>query len=1037
MSTLLYALGRWSYRHPWRVLVTWVLLLGIAGGGALVFMQGTDNSFSIPGTEAQEGIQLLDRSFPQASGTSAQLVVVADDGDAIDVDPYASGIADAVAELEDLDGVIAVTDPFDDMVTGMVADDGSAAIVRLQFDGQATDVPDDTKAALEDVADDLRESLPEGSQVAMGGDLFSTSVPALSLIEAVGVLIALFVLIVTFRSFAVAWFPLVSALIGVGLSIALIYVATAFASISSTTPMLAIMLGLAVGIDYALFIVARHQDQVRAGVDPEESAARATGTAGSAVVFAGVTVLIALVGLGFAGIPFLTTMGVAAAVAVAIAVVVAVTLTPALLGFAKARVAGWGHGRKRRGMPLPRLSSKTQGVSSPSPRFLSSEGRAVPKGGRSTTDDSRSLSAQSETKRVEPEEPAISDGHTAEPTAGDFAPAGLTGRAGAPTDAAETREPNHAPTTPPTQPLHSKKTNKWVNLVTSHPLVTTIAVVVTLGVMAIPAASLALALPNAGVQPESSQARQAYDLTAEHFGPGANGPLIMTGTIVTSTDPLGLMADLADEIEQVPGVKEIALATPNETADTGLLQIVPETAPDDPATADLVRELRALAPELEDEYGVDLKVTGFTAVGIDISDRLGAALLPFGIFVVGLSLILLMIVFRSIWVPITAALGYLLSVAASFGVVAAVFEWGWFAELLHVTRTGPVISFMPIILMGVLFGLAMDYQVFLVSRMREDYVHARRAASGHRTRSARDIALAAVRSGFTASARVVTAAAVIMFAVFAAFVPEGDSSIKPIALGLAVGIAVDAFLVRMTLVPAVMALLGDKAWWIPRWLERVLPHFDIEGEAVERELSLRDWPEPATTAAVVGDGVAVRAEGGRTVGDVALFEEAAFRVEPGGTLVATGDPRAAQAFALAIAGRVPISDGRLRVGGHLLPERAVWVRAHVGLALLGDADDRVQSLRRALAGGATVVVVDGIDALDAAERDQAAAALQDAAAKLRSRSGDTGTALTLVVTARTEGAALALLADAHRSGIMSLPLRAGRTQTPTTAEVTA
>ncbi|WP_019179648.1 MMPL family transporter, partial [Microbacterium yannicii] len=771
MSTLLYALGRWSYRHPWRVLVAWVLLLGIAGGSAAAFMTSTDNSFSIPGTEAQEGIQLLDRSFPQASGTSAQVVVVAADGDTVDADPYASGIADTIAQLEDVDEVIAVTDPFDEMVTGLVSDDDSAAIIRLQFDGQATDVSDETKTTLEDVADDLRESLPEGSQVAMGGDLFSTSVPALSIIEAVGVLIALFVLIVTFRSIAVAWFPLVSALIGVGLAIALIYVSTAFASISSTTPMLAVMLGLAVGIDYALFIVARHQDQVRAGVDPEESAARATGTAGSAVVFAGVTVLIALIGLGFAGIPFLTTMGIAAAVAVAIAVVVAVTLTPALLGFSKGRVAGWGYRAAGAGLPMTRGSRKRSSRRSPADAPADDDVEAHSPGERS---DARTL------RRVE-----------------------------APTDVAATREPDHEPTTSAAHPTPSgKKTNRWVQLVTRHPVVTTIAVVLTLGVMAIPAASLTLALPNAGVQPESSQARQAYDLTAEHFGPGSNGPLIMTGTIVTSTDPLGLMEDLADEIEQVPGVKEIALATPNETADTGLIQIVPETAPDDPATADLVRALRELAPELEDEYGVDLKVTGFTAVGIDISDRLGAALVPFGIFVVGLSLVLLMIVFRSIWVPIKAALGYLLSVAASFGVVAAVFEWGWLADLLHVTRTGPVISFMPIILMGVLFGLAMDYQVFLVSRMREDYVHARRAAAGHATRSHRDIAIGAVRSGFSASARVVTAAAIIMFAVFAAFVPEGDSSIKPIALGLAVGIAVDAFLVRMTLVPAVMALLG-------------------------------------------------------------------------------------------------------------------------------------------------------------------------------------------------------------------------------------
>lgn len=945
MSTLLYSLGRWSYRHPWRVLVSWLLLLAVVGGTVGVgmatgFVKGTDNSFSIPGTEAQEGIALLDRTFPQASGTSAQLVVVAPEGERVDEAPVEGVIADAIADFDALDGVLAVTDPFDEMVDGLVSDDGRAAIVRLQFDGQATDVSAETKDALTAVADQTRAALPDGSQVAIGGDLFSTSVPALSLIEAVGVLIALFVLIVTFRSLAVAWFPLASALIGVALAIALIYVSTAFASISSTTPMLAIMLGLAVGIDYALFIVARHQDQVRTGVDPEESAARATGTAGSAVVFAGVTVLIALIGLGFAGIPFLTTMGIAAAVAVAIAVVVALTLTPALLGFAKGRVTGW-----------PRPSRRA----------------------------SRRAAARA-----------------AKPARG-FA-------------------------------------ERWVTAVTRRPVVTTLAVVIGLGVVAVPAASLHLALPNAGVQPPSSEARQAYDLTAEHFGPGSNGPLIMTGTIVTSTDPLGLMADLKAEIEKVPGVKEVALATPNETADTGLIQIVPETAPDDPATADLVRELRAQHDRLLDEYGVDLKVTGFTAVGIDISDRLGAALLPFGLFVVGLSLILLMIVFRSIWVPVKAAAGYLLSVAAAFGVVAAVFEWGWFADLLHVTRTGPVISFMPIILMGVLFGLAMDYEVFLVSRMREDFVHTRRARGG---RAERATAIAAVRSGFTASARVVTAAAVIMFAVFAAFVPEGDSSIKPIALGLAVGIAVDAFLVRMTLVPAVMTLLGERAWWMPRWLDRVLPHFDIEGEAVERELALAHWPEDAATTPLVGEDLAVRAAEVRDAGEVTLFSGVSFRLAHGGTLLVTSpDPRAARAFALMVGGRLAAGGatqvtGRLRVAGHLLPGRAAWVRAHVGVALLEGSPEPVRELRRALAGGTRLVVVDGLDSLTGADRDQAAALLRDAAVAVRERRGDAGSPLTVVATARRDGPALDLLADAHRPTVTPLALSAAPVVLPT------
>lgn len=914
MSTLLYSLGRWAYRHGWRVLIAWLLLLGLGGAGAVLLGQGTDNSFSIPGTEAQEGLEQLSRTFPQASGTSAQFIVVAAEGDRADEAPYLDDIQASIAELEDIDGVLAVTDPFDETVSGLVTEDASAAIVRLQFDGQATDVSAETRAALTDVVTELRDELPAGSEAELGGDLFSTSVPGVTITEAVGILIALLVLIVTFRSFLVAGLPLVTALIGVGLSMALILFATVFTTISSTTPLLALMLGLAVGIDYALFIVARHQDQVRSGIDPEESVARATGTAGSAVVFAGITVLIALIGLSFANIPFLTTMGIAAAVAVAIAVLVALTLTPALLGFVKGRVRGR--------MPRPRT-----------PRA----------------------------RRSGPTRPRLG-----------FA-------------------------------------QRWVGGVTKHPVITTVALIVGLGITAIPATQLALALPNAGMLPESSEARKSYDLIAEEFGPGFNGPLIMTGTIVTSTDPVALMDDLAAEIEKTPGVDTIALATPNETADTGIIQIIPTTAPDDPATAQLVRDLRALHDQLLDEYGVDLKVTGFTAIAIDISDRLGAALLPFAIFVVGLSFILLMIVFRSIAVPLTAALGYLLSVAAAFGIVAAVFEWGWFADLLHVTRTGPVISFMPIVLMGVLFGLAMDYQVFLVTRMREDFVHASRERRG---RADRLTAIGAVRSGFTASARVVTAAGLIMFAVFAAFVPEGDTSIKPIALGLAAGIAIDAFLVRMTLIPAVMALLADKAWWIPRWLDRILPHIDIEGDAVRREIEYADWPEPDTTAVAVAEDLSLVED------DRVLFAGVDLRLESGQTLVVTSsEPIAARSLLLTLAGRIAPSDGALKVCGHLLPGRSAWVRSHVGVALLTDTDDPMGELRSALAGSPRLVVIDGLDAvIGDAERDQASALLRDAA----DRSPDGR--LTVIASARREPAALALLAEARRPDVTGLTL---------------
>lgn len=973
MSTLLSSLGRWSFWHPWRVLVSWLLALGIAGAGAVVLGAGTDNTFSIPGTESQAGLEQLSRSFPQVSGTNAQFIVVAAEGDSITDDKYREPIEDAVSELGDLDEVLAATSPYDEMVNGMINDDETAAIVRVQFDGESTDVSDATTDALRTTVDELSGQLPDGAQTSLGGDLFAISIPGVTLTEAVGLLIALLVLIVTFRSFVVAGLPLLTAILGVGISMAGIFTATAFATVSSTTPLLALMLGLAVGIDYALFIVARHQDQVREGVDPEESAARAVGTAGSAVVFAGVTVLIALIGLGFANIPFLTTMGIAASVAVAVAVAIAVTLTPALLGFLKGRVAGRPPRARK-----PRAAAKR-------PRVASNDGHAAGHEAAATPSD-------------EPDGAAVdASARTRDDTVQ--------------TAARTATEPDDTALAP--RPRGSRR---WVDGVTRRPVLVSLAIVLGLGVVAVPALSLDLALPNAGVLPQDSEARQNYDLVGEQFGPGFNGPLILTGTIVTSTDPLGLMEDLGDAVAEVPGVKEVALATPNETADTGIVQIVPETAPDDPATADLVRELRSHHDEWLDEFGIDLKVTGFTAVGIDISDQLGAALLPFGIFVIGLSLILLTIVFRSIWVPVTAALGYLLSIVAAFGVVGAVFEWGWFADLLHVARVGPIISFMPIILMGVLFGLAMDYQVFLVSRMREDFVHDPDAKSPDRA-ARRAAALRAVRSGFTGSAKVVTAAGLIMFAVFVAFVPEGDSSLKPIALGLAAGIAIDAFLVRMTLIPALMAILGERAWEIPSWLERILPRVDIEGEAVERERHLEAWP---------GDGSIVAAD------DLALSADdtpLSLRLAPGDALVATGaDPRTLRALALTLAGRLTPEGGRLRVAGHLLPGRAAWVRAHVGCVLLDDDTAVTAELAEALRGRSTLVVIDGLDRLSGAARDQFAAMLRDAAGRRP---------LAVVATAVDADTARTFLADAGWSSAEVLDTRAPHRSTADTTEVTA
>lgn len=834
MSSFLYSLGRAAFRARKLVVGVWIVLLAIIGGLALTIGQGLDNSVSIPGTESQEALNSLAATFPQVAGATAQIIVVAPDG--VDEADAVKAIETALDDLNDLDQMSIAMSPFAAETGEMVDDDRDAAIISLQLDGGQFDITDDTKTALAAITAELDAALPTDARAVLGGQLFAQKMPSISITEGVGVLVALVVLSLTLGSLLAAGLPLVTALVGVGSSIGLIFAASALGPISSTTPLLALMLGLAVGIDYSLFIVSRYRELLADGIDGEEAAARSVATAGGAVVFAGLTVMIALFGLSVAGIPFLATMGSWAAIAVGLTVLVALTLTPALLGFAGERLR-----------PKARRKAGESGAT----RFF-------------------------------------------------------TG---------------------------------WVKLVTKRPLVSIVTVVAALLLVAAPALNLRLALPDAGALPEDESARVTYDLVSDHFGPGFNGPLIVTTSIITSTDPLGLMDDLKRELEALPGVASVPLATPNLTADTGIVQVVPVGGPDSAETTQLVTDIRSMHDELQEKYDVDIAVTGFTAVGIDVSNKLAGALLPFGLLVVGLSLVLLTMVFRSIWVPVTAALGYLLSVAAAFGVTTLVFEYGWLAELLHVTREGPVISFMPIVLMGVLFGLAMDYQVFLVSRIREDYVH-----TGDAQRS--------IRTGFVSSARVVTAAAVIMIAVFAAFVPEGDTNIKPIALGFAVGVFVDAFLVRMVLMPAILAVLGDRAWGLPKWLDRHVPNVDVEGEGLRRELELADWPSPDSTAAIAAEGL--------TLGTPALYADVSVTVPTGGALLVHADPAsAASALALTLAGRVTPDAGLLKVTGLLLPARQTAVRSRVGVATIEGGSSK--SVLAALAERPRILVIDGLD----------------------------------------------------------------------------
>jgi len=829
MSAWLYAVGRWCFRRRLTVIAIWVALLAGLGGAALVGHGSFNNAFSIPSSSSQEALDRLSMTFPSAAALSAMAVIELPEGDS--VDDYKSEIEDAVKDFEALDEVDSATSPWNEYVTGLISDDERAAIVQLALTFEETPTEADLEP-ITHVADDLAETLPEGTIVSMGGEAYNIELPALTIIEAIGLLVALVVLTIVLGSLVAAGLPLITAIIGVGVSMALLFLLTGIFDINSTTPLLSVMLGLAVGIDYALFILSRHRDQLAAGIDPEESAGRAVGTSGSAVVFAGLTVFIALLGLSVANIPFLTVMGIFAALTVAFSVAIALTLLPALMGVLGARMTP--KARK------PKKAKKKEGFG--------------------------------------------------------FA--------------------------------------WWVKTVTTHPIVTMVIVITALGALAVPTLGLQVSLPNAGQQTAGTPARVAFDLLEENFGPGINGPLIVTADIIGSTDPLGVMAGLKEDIEAMDGVASVPMSTPNENADTGLVQIIPTTGPTDPATADLVRALADRADEWEAEYGVATNVTGMTAVQIDISEKLTAALLPFGVLVVGLSLILLAAVFRSVWVPVKATLGYLLSVGAAFGATALVFNYGVGKELINLEKPMPVISFLPILLMGILFGLAMDYEVFLVSRMREEYVHGKSAVE-------------AVRSGFVASGPVVAAAAIIMFSVFAFFVPEGMGAIKAIAFALAVGVAVDAFLVRMTLVPAVMALLGDKAWWLPKWLDRILPTFDVEGEVLSTEMRLKDWP--GDDSLVFADDLAVDG----VVGPISL------RLVPGNVVGLVGPVSARTGAALALSGRLETTSGKARVAGALLPEGASRVHRRVNYVDLALVEDRPGVLHKIGAG--SVVFIDSVE----------------------------------------------------------------------------
>ncbi|ALC05359.1 RND superfamily drug exporter [Corynebacterium deserti GIMN1.010] len=772
MAKFLYKLGSTAYRKKWPFLAFWlIILIGITTLAGL-YAKPTSSSFSIPGLDSVTTMEKMQERFPgeddATSAPTGSVVIQAPEGTTLK-DPEVQ--ADVNAMLEEVRATGVLQDP-ETLVDPVMAAQGLAAQMTPALEAQgvpaekiAADLesvsplsPDETTgiismtfdaATAQDVIAEDREkvtsildSYNDGDlKVVYNGNVFGAAATSLNMTsELIGLLVAAVVLIVTFGSFIAAGMPLISAVVGVGIGIMGIQLATAFTdSVNEMTPTLASMIGLAVGIDYALFIVSRFRNEliIQTGsndLEPKELAQRlrtmpletrahamgmAVGTAGSAVVFAGTTVLIALVALSIINIPFLTVMAIAAAITVAIAVLIALTFLPALLGMLGTRI----------------FAARVPGPRVPDP---------------------------------EDEKPTM----------------GL----------------------------------KWVRLIRKMPVAYLLLGVIMLGLIAIPATNMRLAMPTDGTSALGTAPRTAYDMTADAFGPGRNAPMIalVDASAVPAEERPVVYGQAVEQFLNTDGVKNAQIAQTTENFDTAQILITPEFDAIDERTSDTLAALRAEADTFADDTGATYGITGVTPIYDDISDRLAEVLVPYVLIVLVLAFFVLLLVFRSIWVPLIAALGFGLSVVATFGATVAIFQEGAFGII---DDPQPLLSFLPIMLIGLVFGLAMDYQIFLVTRMREGFTKGKTAGN-------------ATSNGFKHGARVVTAAALIMVSVFAAFMAQDMAFIKTMGFALAVAVFFDAFVVRMMIIPATMFLLDDKAWWLPKWLDKILPNVDVEGEGL-------------------------------------------------------------------------------------------------------------------------------------------------------------------------------------------------------------
>lgn len=682
-----------------------------------------NEDLTIPNTPADRAGEVISEEFKEAGsqGAKAQIVFKAPENETLESAEIQKAISDTLNEISKDSDVAAVATPMQLM---NISEDKRIGYGEVTFKVKAEEVTEDSK---NNILDNIETTKDAGIQTEVRGDNITFSESSMHLAEAVGIIMAFFVLAVTFASFIAAGLPILTAVIGLGIGLIGIVIGTNFIDIQSVSISLAAMLGLAVGIDYALFIMTRFKQELAKGYSVQQSIAIANGTAGSAVVFAGITVIIGLLGLAVAQIPFLTMMGISAAISILTAVLVSIIVLPAILGMIGHKIA-------------PSTENK----------FLQK----------------------------------------------------ITG-----------------------MDKKQEGSSKWGEFVTKRPLVVSIVAIALLAVIAIPMFHMNLGLPSDGTTKSTETTeRRAYDLLTEAYGEGFNASLVVAAKVeeAESETPLAVN-EIAQELSQLSGVKAVTPAFPGPSGELYVMTVIPETGPDDTETKDLVRTIREKSSQTEKESQIELLVTGTTAMNIDIAEKLNDALPVFASLIVGLAYVLLVLVFRSLLIPLKAVVGFLLSLGATLGFVVFVVQDGNLLDLFGFPASGPILAFLPVILIGILFGLAMDYEIFLVSKMREVYVH-----TGDPQK--------AILDGMRDSGRVVTAAGLIMMAVFIGFMMTPDAMIKVMGMALAFGVLFDAFVVRMTIVPAVMTLMGKSAWYLPKWLDKILPNIDVEGEAIMKHI---------------------------------------------------------------------------------------------------------------------------------------------------------------------------------------------------------